>query len=326
VFTDVWRILTDDGVLWLNLGDSYAAGGRGGDSGRSGLQGSTTSQDESKRARMPRGDISHKSAPGIKVKCLVGVPWMVAFALRDAGWYLRADVIWSKPNPMPESTKDRPTKSHEYIFLFSKSRRYYYDAGAIAESASLAMQAQMEQGYDGLDMGLKDYAGAGVQNPSSVKARIIANARRKNKRTGDRRKVGFNDRWDATEAEYHGKHSEQDPQAAGRRILKNVAAARAAGGDHDSPFGVTRNARSVWSIPTQPYPDAHFATFSEALPERCIKAGSRLGDMVLDPFCGSGQVAIQLGRSFVGIELNPTYAELARKRIGSAAPLFAEAL
>ena len=313
VFSDAWRVLADDGVLWLNLGDSYSR-----------MQPDNVPQTKNPVVQPPS---MRDRIVDLPPKNLVGIPWRVAFALQADGWYLRADVIWSKPNPMPESIKDRPTKAHEYLFLLSKSERYFYDADAIAEPASLAMQQQIEQGYDGL--GIKDYEAAGVQNPSIVKQRIIANARRKNEQTGDRRKVGFNDRWDAKEAEYAGKHAQQDPQAAGRRILKNVAAARAAGGDHDSPFGVTRNARSVWTIPTQPYPDAHFATFPEALPERCIKAGSRLGDTVLDPFCGSGttgQVAIQLGRSFIGIELNPQYAELARKRIGNAAPLFAEAV
>lgn len=321
LFRDVRRVLKDDGVFWLNIGDCFLnAKGQAG-----GIDPKNPARRHLRGARP--NDVAVK---GLKRKDLVGIPWMLAFALRTDGWYLRADVIWSKPNPMPESIKDRPTKSHEYVFLLSKSERYFYNADAIAEPASLAMHQQMEQGYDGL--GIKDYESAGVQDPSGVKARIIANARRKNEQSGDRRKVGFNDRWDAKERETltSGKHSTQDPHAAGRRIVENVARARAErGADHDNPFGVMRNARSVWTIPTQPYSDAHFATFPEALPERCIKAGSRLGDMVFDPFCGSGttgQVAIQLGRSFIGIELNPAYAKLARKRIGNAAPLFAEAV
>ena len=285
VFREVRRVLKDDGVLWLNLGDSYATPpGGGGHQGKGGMRAS--------RSFTATGS-SAKGLGGCKPKDLVGIPWMVAFALRADGWYLRSDIIWSKPNPMPESVTDRPTKAHEYIFLLSKSARYFYDAGAIAEPVSGAMLAQVEQGYGGL--GLKDYDGAGVQNPSSVKARIIANARRKNEQTGDRRKVGFNARWDERER-------------------------------HDRALQITRNARSVWTIPTQPYPEAHFATYPEELCERCIKAGSRLGDTVLDPFCGSGttgQVAIQLGRSFIGIELNPAYANLSKDRIGGASPLFA---
>lgn len=292
VVTAISRVLADDGTLWLNLGDSYAGGGN-----YRGITSENTLSAKQASNRGARGTSQSLGAlgkgAGVGSKNLVGIPWRVAFALQAAGWYLRADIVWSKPNPMPESVTDRPTKSHEYIFLLTKSPCYYYDADAIAEPASLAMYAEVEQGYDGL--GLKQYAAAGVQNPSSVKARIIANARRKNEQSGDRRKIGFNDRWDAKEA------------AADSQLL-------------------TRNARTVWTINTQPYPGAHFATFPEAIPDRCIKAGSRLGDTVLDPFAGSGttgQVAIQLGRSFIGIELNPDYARLARERIGGAAPLFA---
>lgn len=280
VFREVRRVLKDDGTLWLNLGDTYAMDTKwGGKSGRR----HTAEREGAAAYRLPRSS-------GLKSKDLVGIPWRAAFALQADGWYLRNDIVWSKPNPMPESVTDRCTKSHEYIFLMAKSERYFYDADAVAEPASLAMQEQMEQGYQGL--GLKDYEGVGVQNPSTVKARIIANAR--------------------------AKHRQTDPQAAGHRIVNNVAAARAAGAPHDNPFGITRNLRTVWTITTQPYPEAHFATFPEEIPERCIKAGSRVGDVVLDPFAGSGttgQVAAQLGRSFVGIELNLEYARLAGRRL-----------
>lgn len=282
--------------------------------------------------------------------------------VRETGWYLRSDVIWSKPNPMPESVTDRPTKAHEYVFLLSKRERYYYDAEAVAEPASLAMEQQMEQGYNN-GLGLKDYDGAGVQNPSTVKARIIANARRRSMRFTSVQADGLGIKASGNEAKPYEQQSER---------------------------GITRNARSVWTIPTQPYPEAHFATFPEAVPERCIKAGtSEMGACaacgapwrrvverecrdyrptpydsgrpdgltlrgtqftggsamttgwhpacdcdagepvpcgVLDPFCGSGttgRVAVRLGRHFIGIELNPSYAELARARIGGSAPLFA---
>ena len=281
VFRAVRRVLRDDGVLWLNLGDSYQN-----------AKGQAHGVDPKQPARRHGLRPNDVSIEGLKPKDLAGVPWMVAFALRADGWYLRSDIIWAKPNPMPESVTDRPTKAHEYVFLLTKRERYYYDADAIAEPASLAMEQQIEQGYDGL--GLKDYDGAGVQNPSSVKARIITNARRKSEATGangrnvqasnsesERRdEVGtFNNNPRKRQA----KHRTTDPQAAGHRILNNVAAARAAGVPHDSPFGITRNVRSVWTIPTQPYPNAHFATFPEAIPERCIKAGSKLGDTILDP-------------------------------------------
>ncbi len=294
VFDQVGRVLRADGTLWLNLGDCYANDGKwGGETG-----GKQSYLGDNDRKRVGR----EKRITGLKPKDLVGIPWAVAFALRDAGWWLRRDIIWSKPNAMPESVTDRPSVGHEYIFLLTKSERYFYDAAAIAEPASEAMQQQIEQGYDGL--GLKDYEGAGVQNPSTVKARIIANARRKSEA------VGTNGR---NEQAVNSERDRRDQIGS----FNNNPRLRGT---------LTRNARSVWTINTQPYPDAHFATFPEAIPERCIKAGSSIGDTVLDPFMGSGttgQVALQLGRSFIGIELNPAYAEMARRRIGGACPLFA---
>ncbi len=212
-------------------------------------------------------------------------------SLHVPGWYLRSDIIWAKPNPMPESVTDRPTKAHEYLFLLAKSQTYYYDAQAIAEPVSVAMLEQVEQGYKGL--GLKDYESAGAQNPSSVKARIVANAK---------------ERW-------------------GRRDPGGVDGPRDAGiyrgrcGD-----GPTRNRRTVWTVPTMPYAGAHFATMPEALVEPCILAGSRLGDLVLDPFLGSGTVgavAERLGRRWVGCDLNPAYHALARKRTAQKGLRFA---
>lgn len=289
IFRDVRRILKDNGTLWLNLGDSY--------NGYMANQRASSISANNQHAR-PVFESGHgRRTKTLKQKNLVGIPWRVALALQADGWYLRCDIIWAKPNHMPESVKDRPTRSHEYVFLLSKRERYYYDADAISEPA-VSMAAQIEHEYTGL--GLKEYEAAGVQNPSSVKARIIRNAR--------------------------AKHRQTDPQSAGHRIIDNVARARSEGAPHDAPFGITKNCRSVWTIKTQPSPDAHFATFPEALPERCIKAGSRIGDVVADPFCGSGttgQIAIQLGRSFIGVELKPEYAELATVRIAGAAPLFA---
>jgi len=287
---EVHRVLKSDGVLWLNLGDTYCNsdkwGGGGANTGKHTLEHDGTPASWKAVRRRWHG------IEGIKPKDLIGIPWMVAFALRSAGWYLRSDVVWSKPNPMPERVTDRPTKAHEYVFLLTKSERYYYDAGAIKNPTAESTLKEVEQGYDGTAR--KDFTGTGAQDASAVKSRIVARLRDKQRGHG-RRHEGFNRRWD--------EMSKAEQMAVGS------------------------NARSVWTFTAANYPDAHFATFPEALPERCIKAGSRVGDLVLDPFCGSGTtgaVALRLGRSFVGIELNPAYAELARVRIGSAAPLFAQ--
>jgi site-specific DNA-methyltransferase (cytosine-N4-specific) len=201
---------------------------------------------------------------GLKPKDMVGIPWRVAFALQAAGWYLRADVIWAKPNPMPESVSDRPTKAHEYLFLLTKSPAYHYDADAIKEPASDTSHPR----------------GSGV-NPKAGK----------NEGTGDRRKDGFNGRW---------------------RVKQNASFSAALRGTVE-----TRNKRSVWTIPTEPTPDAHFATFPRKLVEPCILAGCPLGGVVLDPFGGSGtvgRVAEDLGRRWLLFDLNPSYAQIARRK------------
>jgi site-specific DNA-methyltransferase (adenine-specific)/site-specific DNA-methyltransferase (cytosine-N4-specific) len=206
VFREVKRTLRSDGTLWLNLGDSFTSGGR-----------ATRAKDKKNAGR----EMSYRPATpkGLKPKDLIGLPWRVAFALQADGWYLRSDIIWHKPNCQPESVKDRPTRSHEYVFLFSKSDTYHYDQQAIREPAS---------------------------------------------------------------------------------------------------DGSTRNRRSVWSINTQPYSGAHFATFPLALVELCLKAGAPPSSTVLDPFCGSGSVGVvcrRLSHAFVGVDLNPDYITLARARI-----------
>ena len=261
VFREVRRVLRDDGTLWLNLGDSYAGGGTIG-------RNDTTQEALARRAEKYGTGTGSGSAVGasgtrkpvadLKPKDLIGIPWRVAFALQADGWYLRSDIIWAKPNPMPESVRDRPTKAHEYVFLLSKRERYYYDAGAIAEESE----------------------NAGL-------LRSFGNAKRAGSLDGTR---------------------------TGNERLGAPAV----------PVPPTRNARSVWSIATQPYPEAHFATFPEELPSRCIRAGSAPGDTVLDPFGGSGTtgaIAVGLGRSAILCELNPTYIDLARQRIG---PMFCE--
>ena len=287
VFQGVWRVLKDDGVCWLNLGDSYA--GSFGAQSR-GNEGAAPLSSKQSSGRDPAvwgtGRPVNAKVEGLKSKDLCGIPWRVAFALQADGWYLRSDIIWAKPNPMPESVTDRPTKSHEYVFLLSKAERYYYDADAIAEPATRFLRPSEEKGgfyHAG------EYGERGAQHGRALK-------------------------WGKKEQSSHMLGTPRNDGDRWREVDGGVA-----------PRGLGRNCRTVWTITTQPYPDAHFATFPEALPERCIKAGSRLGDTVLDPFCGSGttgQVAIQLGRSFIGIELNPAYAELSRTRIGGAAPLF----
>jgi len=202
VFDCVRRVLRDDGTLWLNIGDSYTSGGR-------------TWRAADKKNPVRAMDIRPPTPPGLKPKDLVGVPWRVAFALQAAGWYLRADIIWDKPNCQPESVKDRPTRSHEYLFLFSKSERYRYDA-----------------------------------------------------------------------SKYRGPNN--------------------------------RNLRTVWDINTRPLKISHFATFPTTLVEPCIGLSTQPGDLVLDPFVGSGTTglaALKLRRRFIGIELNPQYVDIAERRL-----------
>jgi DNA modification methylase len=284
VFAEVWRVLKDDGTAWLNLGDSYAGGGRGGNPEDSPHRKQATNFGSVTGATKEKWPIP----VGIKAKDLVGIPWRVAFALQAAGWYLRSDIIWSKPNPMPESVTDRPTKAHEYLFLLAKSERYYFDAAAIREPYAASTLTQFYQPYEG--EGTKDYAAAGVQNPSDIKRRITDK-----QRGHSRRHAGFNDRWDAMPKELQ--------QATGA------------------------NKRTVWTVPTMPYSGAHFATFPEKLIEPCILAGAPLGGLVLDPFIGSGTVGAvceRLGRRWVGTDLS--YQHLSSARTAQAGLRWEEAI
>jgi len=259
VFEEVKRVLKPLGTLWLNIGDSYAAGWK----------------------RQPEG---------CKEKDLLGIPWTLAFALRNRGWYLRSDIIWSKPNPMPESVTDRPTKAHEYLFLLTKGCSYYYDADAIREPWTCDRDDMRKKGvrtgvaylqkrdvplnhpeytkpYNG--KAVKEYKSTCAQNPSEVKARIVDS------------------------------------------ILDGTLTGR--------------NKRSVWTIPTMPYAGAHFATMPEKLVEPCIFAGCPLGGLVLDPFVGSGTVvavAERLGRRGVGVDLS--YQDLAKQRTAQRGIPFTE--
>jgi DNA modification methylase len=283
VFTEVWRVLRDDGTVWLNLGDSYVA--------------NSSNQVSQTKHHIGSGfaGANRNGQTGLKPKDLVGIPWRVAFALQAAGWYLRSDIIWAKPNPMPESVQDRPTRSHEYLFLLTKQAKYYYDAAAIAEPVSGAMLREVEQGYSGT--GLKDYASAGVQNPSSVKARIIANARLKGNARSFRGGGAY---------------------TRGQSYSNDTLVDREMHGNTPNLF-LTRNKRTVWTITPKPFRGAHFATFPPQLVEPCLLAGSRLGDVVLDPFSGSGTVGVvatQHGRHAVLLDLSMPYCQIARQRNG----------
>ena len=242
VFRAVREVLAGDGTVWLNLGDSYT--GNGGQSPQTGPLFKGRRRQRENICLSPR-----RAFEGLKRKELIGIPWRVALALQADEWYLRSDIIWHKPNPMPESVTDRPTKAHEYLFLLSKSERYYYDADAIREPDS------------------------GQDHPRNVLDRLEPTGGLMSPHRGIRR-------------------------AEGR-------------------VGMGRNRRSVWTVPTTPFPGAHFACFPPALIEPCILAGSPAGGVVLDPFMGSGttaQVATRLGRNFIGCELNPKYVELHEMR------------
>ena len=247
VFREIRRVLKDDGTIWLNLGDSYATGG-----GRVGECPGGGKQGENWRLRGLMTPPNRMPINGLKPKDLVGIPWRVIFALQTDGWYLRSDIIWAKPNPMPESVMDRPTKAHEYVFLLTKSERYYYDADAIAEPTDRVTSGN-----------LLWKLGADRGRPASH--------------------LGGSIPWD----------------------------------------GDTRNRRSVWTIPTECYRGAHFATMPEALVEPCVLAGCPLGGLVLDPFCGTftvGAVAARYSRRVVGLDL--TYQHLARERTAQRAFMF----
>jgi DNA modification methylase len=240
-------------------------------------------------------DGANKPPDGLKAKDLVGIPWRVAFALQADGWYLRQDIIWHKPNPMPESVTDRCTKAHEYVFLLSKSERYYYDQEALKEPVAEDTEARYERGRsDG-----HKYADGGPGNQT------IAKGFDHMKKSGNKNK-----RWGANETTI---------RTDGSGVVET---------QRGIPWeGSVRNKRSVWTITTKPYSGAHFATFPPALIEPCILAGCPEGGTVLDPFGGAGTtglVADRLQRNALLIELNPEYAEMARHRIIGDAPLFAE--
>jgi DNA modification methylase len=254
VFDEVWRVLKDDGTIWVNLGDSYSAM-----RDSKAVPDTLREGDGTRVGKAANRNPANLRAAGLKHKDLVGIPWRFAFAMQDRGWYLRQDIIWSKPNPMPESVQDRCTKSHEYIFLLTKNPRYYYDNESIKEDSIWSDDKRAGQGrlhYEGKRQGQKG--------------------------TGQENFVTITDK---------------------------------------------KNKRSVWSVTTSRYKDAHFATYPPELITPCILAGSREGDTVLDPFSGSGttgEVALQNGRNYIGLELNPDYAKLSEKRLTQAVGMFGQ--
>jgi DNA modification methylase len=254
VFDEVWRVLKDYGTIWVNLGDSYSAM-RDSKAVPDTLRNGDGTRVEGAANRNP----ANLRKAGLKHKDLVGIPWRFAFAMQARGWYLRQDIIWAKPNPMPESVADRCTKSHEYIFLMSKNPKYYYDNESIKEDALTepTVRDKNAEGYQA------DYA------------------------KGDRFSEG----------------------------------ARVYGADGK------RNKRDVWTVNVKPYKEAHFATYPPELVKPCILAGTKEGDIVLDPFSGSGttgEVALQHNRNYIGLELNPQYANLSEKRLTNAIGMFGQ--
>lgn len=279
VFREVRRVLKPDGTLWLNLGDTYNSNPSWG-RGKSTLEGRPQDEIPSKPSG---GWLSHAKTDTLKSKDLVGIPWRVAFALQDDGWWLRNDNVWSKPNPMPESPPDRMSRSHEYVFLLSKSERYFFDLKAVLEPAKwYGPNGQPKSGPHADQM-----RGRAGKNPTWAE-RKAAGATRGN--------VAFDGHVGAgTQRGVHGE-----------------------GVSHDLGDDLERRPRTVWTIQTQQFADAHFAVFPEELPRKCIRAGCPKGGLVLDPFLGSGttaRVALQEGCRAVGIELNEEYAALAVARV-----------
>jgi DNA modification methylase len=313
VFREVKRVLKDDGTLWVNMGDSYAGswGNYGGQNRGNGTQreivnGSKAHQ-QSYDGLEKFKPATANNLPGIKPKDLIGIPWMLAFALRADGWYLRQDIIWAKPNPMPESVTDRCTKSHEYIFLLSKSQTYYFDQDAIKQpikDSSIARLAQNIADQNGSDR---------VPGKTNGKMKAVAPRFGGNK---------YGDSDDPLHRTKSGK--EWNPKMGGGGTSFN---------GHSGYFkadgtlinGGMANKRSVWTVTTKPFSEAHFATFPESLIVDCIKAGCREGGIVLDPFMGAGTTALvarKLNRNYLGFELNKEYIKIAEKRLKGELGMF----
>lgn len=273
-FREVRRVLRDDGTVWCNIGDSYNAYNHN--------RGPASGANKNHHEIMPAADRG-LTVESLKPKDLIGIPWLVAFALRADGWYLRGDHVWGKPNCMPESVTDRPTRSHEYVFLFTKQERYWYDAEAVRTAPKSSSVTRLAQDVDA--QAGSERANGGAKSNGPMRA-----VRRSDKQRGhSRRHAGFNDRWDEME------RNEQMADGA--------------------------NLRSIWWISPAQYRDAHFAVMPSRVAEICILAGCAVGGVVLDPFGGAGTtllVSERLGRIGIGVELNPKYARMATRRIRKA--------
>jgi len=278
IFREVKRVLRDDGTLWLNLGDSYSGSGKGRES--DGFKKNGGKQGTNKGTI--NGMLQKTSVLDLKPKNLIGIPWRVAFALQADGWYLRQDIIWNKPSPMPESVKDRCTKSHEYIFLLSKNPKYYYDSDAIKEPITDTSVIRL------------------MQNIDSQKSSDRAVGKSKNMKA-----MGSTKSFDKSQG------------GGGSSFVGHSGYKKADGTLLTDGF---RNKRDVWTVPTKPYKEAHFAVYPEELIQPCILAGCPESGVVLDPFGGSGTTAFvskKYARNYILIELNPEYKKIADKRLSN---------
>jgi len=322
VFRSVRRVLRDDGTLFLNLGDAYVHG-TGADRGPTTTEGPNVPASWSNRSQPQR----IRPSAGLKTKDLIGQPWLVAFALRADGWWLRQEIIWSKANPMPESARDRCTKSHEHIFLLSKSERYFWNFDAVQEPASPNTHARMAQNIAAQKGSMR--ANGGEQAVGGPDARPFKAGGRRNNG------VGFGHGYDAQQkprqvAAVGRRAGPPGNPAEGDRKLTEAGSGTKNNASFDEAMAVmpeTRNPRSVWHFPTEPFKGAHFATFPRELAQRCITAGTREGDTVLDPFGGSGTVGVvadAMQRHAVLIDLDERNVPMAQGRIEGDSPLFAD--
>lgn len=293
LFREIRRVLKRDGTVWVNLGDSYAGNCSRTSKGRAGMG-------------AEREGVFTKGG-GLASKQLMGIPWRFAFAMQEDGWYLRQDIIWHKPNPMPESVTDRCTKSHEYIFLLSKNEQYYFDHESIQEQANTQVDPRIGKRleYDGIRKGQE---GMGQRAFVSLKTK----PRFGGSKYGDNADIHFST-YSGKEWNPRTKNCQEDGQVPNSMHLRREV------GLPDEVY-VVRNKRDVWTVNVKPNKEAHFATYPPELISPCILAGCPPNGVVLDPFMGSGTtgiVAARLSRHFVGVELNPEYQQMSLRRINN---------